>query len=364
MNKYLLTGLIGIWALTIAWGQSDEREIYQPEVVIDALLTNDDKLGSEPGNFLRHEGVDWIGGVVPADIEVDENANIFIFDMGNDRIQVFDREGKYIYKIPVKNCYVKNPDPEDYRRPLINNKTEFEIAKDGSIYVLDNAAQEIINIDKNGNILKKYDVTKVSGIASKWFVDGLRDLHVDDDGAPYFWVKEYNAESGQLTVVGAVKITTKGPAKNSVKQKKGIQVTTFGRNRFEVETNKPNEKTIRTLPDGKLRARVSLASEKRLLNVDIAGEAANGDLFVYATCPKAQDGGVFRYDKTGALRAKISEVWEYWWKEGKKGMPLKRTIKDSMFADSKGNFYVAQLLREEGRLRVIRWGVVREGRHE
>ncbi len=110
-------------------------EVYTPKIIIDAVLTHDSQLGVQPGNFVIHYGVDWIGGVQPSDIEVDDEGNIYILDMGNDRIQKFNADGQFIGIIPVKECYVV--DYNDVPHPLHHYKKEFEIDKDENFIILD-----------------------------------------------------------------------------------------------------------------------------------------------------------------------------------------------------------------------------------
>jgi|Deesub1362B_J571_1020462.scaffolds.fasta_scaffold00181_50 sugar lactone lactonase YvrE len=75
---------------------------------------------------------------------VDSAGNIYIVDSGNERIQKFDKNGKYI-----KTIGRKGQGPGEFDSP-----TSIFIDVEDNIYIKD--GREIEIFDKNGNFIKKY----------------------------------------------------------------------------------------------------------------------------------------------------------------------------------------------------------------
>ena len=76
-------------------------------------------------------------------LAVDKEGNIYVLDGGNDRIQVFDKEGQYLRTIGRKG-----QGPGEFRSP----QKVFVIDKSGEVYVPDFRSIKVFS--SNGNYLK------------------------------------------------------------------------------------------------------------------------------------------------------------------------------------------------------------------
>ena len=82
----------------------------------------------------------------PRDIHVDENGNVYIVDMGNDRVVVLDKN--YAVKFIIKDFVNDNGVPDEFSNPQ-----GIFVTKD-SIYVCDTDANRLVIFDLDGNFVR------------------------------------------------------------------------------------------------------------------------------------------------------------------------------------------------------------------
>jgi len=80
------------------------------------------------------------------DIQVDTEGNIYVLDSGNHRLQVFDKDGKYLRTIGKRG-----QGPGEFNTPTCLRLDD----KTGNIYVVDNMLRKIIIFDKEGKYIDK-----------------------------------------------------------------------------------------------------------------------------------------------------------------------------------------------------------------
>jgi hypothetical protein len=80
------------------------------------------------------------------DIQVDTNGNIYVLDSGNQRLQVFDKKGKYRRTIGKKG-----QGPGEFSVPSLLQLDE----ETGNIFVKDNGLRKIIIFEKDGKYIDK-----------------------------------------------------------------------------------------------------------------------------------------------------------------------------------------------------------------
>lgn len=76
-----------------------------------------------------------------SDIQLDREENIYILDGKNDRIQIFNSQGKFLRSIPIQ----KGQGPKEVSMLL-----GFAVHPDGFISLYDTAGRKILNFDKTG----------------------------------------------------------------------------------------------------------------------------------------------------------------------------------------------------------------------
>lgn len=91
------------------------------------------ELGTEPGQFNY-----------PVTLEVDINDNIYVVDLGNDRIQVFDTDGRFLRQIGSRTG--DSDASLDFPRQVTVHRT-------GRIYVCDTHDHHIHVYDSEGNLV-------------------------------------------------------------------------------------------------------------------------------------------------------------------------------------------------------------------
>ena len=86
----------------------------------------------------------------PSDLVMDEAGNIYILDAGNDRIQKFDPEGKFLASFGREG-----QGPGEFQSP-----TSLDIDADGNLIVADWRARKIQIFSKEGSLLETITLTK------------------------------------------------------------------------------------------------------------------------------------------------------------------------------------------------------------
>ena len=147
MNKILLFAM-AFFTVTVAWAQetstvtpSDSTETinadnvpieeYVPKVIIEG------KWGSGPGEFgiASRFPLGHFDQYKPNSLAVNSKGQVYVLDYVNNRIQKFDREGKYLISIPVEGlkgilagycagdtCYEEPPVPgQKFDRPVMGD---------------------------------------------------------------------------------------------------------------------------------------------------------------------------------------------------------------------------------------------------
>jgi DNA-binding beta-propeller fold protein YncE len=116
----------------------------------------------------------------PTDIMTDDNGNIYIVDTGNFRIQILDKDGRYLKEIGYPGDA-----PGSFSRPK-----GIAMDSDGNIYITDNLFQNVQIFDRNANLLlffgnngEKSILGLPAGIAIDqsdriYIVDQLGDIYI------------------------------------------------------------------------------------------------------------------------------------------------------------------------------------------
>ena len=86
----------------------------------------------------------------PYDITMDKEGNLYILDTGNDRIQKFNPEGKYLDTIGRQG-----QGPGEFQNPL-----SLDIDSQGKLYVADQVAKKIHIFNPNGKAYKTLKISK------------------------------------------------------------------------------------------------------------------------------------------------------------------------------------------------------------
>lgn len=99
----------------------------------------------------------------PSDMGVDDAGNIYILDSGNQRIQVFGPDGRY-----VRTIGRKGQGPGEFSSP-----NSIDIDGEGRLYVLDDRQKRIQVFAANGEILKSVRATLGPSTVSKSSIIGI-----------------------------------------------------------------------------------------------------------------------------------------------------------------------------------------------
>jgi peptidylamidoglycolate lyase len=153
--------------------------------------------GSGPGQFR----------VQVHDVAVDQEGRVYVADRGNDRIQIFDGNGKYLTE--WDNIY---------------KPSYIYITKDGYVWVLAGQLARLLKYDKNGHLLTYWGT---AGPGQGQFSDP-HAMSVDQDGNLY--VANYSSYATQT--IGLEKFTPRPDAERS-------RLVAPGLNRFLPATTAP-----------------------------------------------------------------------------------------------------------------------------
>ena len=349
-------------------------EKYVPKVIIDAEFVTEKnipegiKTPEELKEYVRRPGVfnglnmDY-DGPVPKDMEIDKDGNIYIFDPENNRIQKFDKDGRYLKSIPVPDCWLM----DDNSMALEHYKDEFTIDDEGNIYVLDSGvgdiegwkkgiglvnkrgeviidtawayvyrnSVEVIEIDQRGKEIKR--------ILLPWEIDGKKvdynesKLERDEEGEVVIEVGSYGKknilkikeERGKKIAVG---LFDSRKAKDDIRY---IAAQGYNPKGF-VKSISRKKKELR-MGDRKIK----ITDASRILGIKVLGKDKWGNIFVEVSAWKGFK--IKKYSPVGILLAAIQVSPSPYWSK----YTYKRMI------DSSGNYYELQV--KDHKLRVVKW---------
>jgi len=136
INNFVLYGLLsillfyGISSYGIIFGESNNNtDEYQ-------FLKKFGGKGNEDGQLTS-----------PHSIDIDKEGNVYVTDTGNDRIQKYDLDGKFILKWGFEDTGGQGAK----RTPH-----QLTVDSDGYVYLTDKNAHQILKFDENGKFIQSY----------------------------------------------------------------------------------------------------------------------------------------------------------------------------------------------------------------
>ncbi len=175
------------------------------------------KISSDVGQFYS-----------PSSVVIDDQSNIYITDMGNDRVQKFDKTGAFLMQFGSKGA----------NEGQFSGPSGISLDSNGNIYVVDSDNYRVQKFDSNGNFLMKFGS---SGSANGQF-NGASGIVLDTLGNIYVvdtWnhrVQKFDSNGTFLMTFGS-NGTLNGQFKNpigiSLDSTDNIYVTDSGNNRVQ-----------------------------------------------------------------------------------------------------------------------------------
>ena len=152
-----------IYVTDIGGVDSQNHRVRVFDAVKGTHLFDIGKRGSGPGEFN-----------LPRDVAIGKDGRLYVVDGGNFRIQVLDKEGKFI-----KSFGSVGKQPGNFARPK-----EVATDKDGNVYVVDTAFGNFQIFDPEGQLLMFIgDRSETDGPGRYMLPSGI---YVDEDGRVYF----------------------------------------------------------------------------------------------------------------------------------------------------------------------------------
>lgn len=183
MNKLLSLMLViaTMVKLVIAQEVNNSTDVvveeYVPKVIIES------KWGTAPGEFGKYYDPNAVESLriaeAPESIAMNSKGEIYILDHLNNRIQKFDKEGKYLLSIPVESCTDKNGKSaievtysESYEGPVFYCKNKIFTcginividSQDNLYYYCIKGNKGEVWQFKNDKLVKKCDAPKLGGV--------------------------------------------------------------------------------------------------------------------------------------------------------------------------------------------------------
>jgi DNA-binding beta-propeller fold protein YncE len=123
-----------------------DEKLYVTDIKANKLFVF--KLNGEKVMEVGSAGIDEGKFIAPNAVTVDHDDQIYVTDSGNNRVQVFDKDGKFIKII--------NGSPDGKGDPTFLNPRGVAVDSKGNVYVVNNLSHNIIGFDKDGN--QKYEL--------------------------------------------------------------------------------------------------------------------------------------------------------------------------------------------------------------
>jgi DNA-binding beta-propeller fold protein YncE len=123
-----------------------DEKLYVTDIKANKLFVF--KLNGEKVMEIGSAGIDEGKFIAPNAVTVDHDDQIYVTDSGNNRVQVFDKDGKFIKII--------NGSPDGKGDPTFLNPRGVAVDSKGNVYVVNNLSHNIIGFDKDGN--QKYEL--------------------------------------------------------------------------------------------------------------------------------------------------------------------------------------------------------------
>ncbi len=322
-------GSDGVKTVTINLSEIDENKLperYVPEVILEApiigaesgegtlelngkmiakqdmngIMNLGDKSFTPDGTFLMSSVTDGYPDESSFDVKIDDKGNIYILDILNGRIQMFNNKGKHVKNIPIKNSFKTRWDEVKSYKIYENFKNEIAIT-DGKIYVRDRSKNKIEQLDETGTIKETIDIPdKIEG---------------QDTAGMKLWADEEGVGVGKW--------------KNVKKATNTIDVKQITPNEFEIWQRGQKIMIVKNIP-----------SED---NMQLIYTDKFNDTYFYFFGMK--DNGIIKVSRNGSVLSIIRD-WKYqfgkeWYDDcGNKPQPLLLNWAKSMIFDSKGNLYI------------------------
>lgn len=141
---------------------SDQHKVRVFDALAGTHLFDIGRRGVGPGEFN-----------LPRDVAVGKNGQIYVVDGGNFRVQIFDRQGKYLQSFGSVGKQLGN-----FARPK-----EIAADRDGNVYVIDSAFGNFQIFNPDGDLLMYIGERAEKDGAARYMLPS--GIYVDEDGRVY-----------------------------------------------------------------------------------------------------------------------------------------------------------------------------------
>ena len=185
MKRTIILGLVLAWIVAACGNPAPSSVVTAPVLTTGTalpataiLLTPTQETSVSPVEFVRSISSEPNAFDTPADLAVDAQGKLYVLDAGNDRIQVFDPEGKFV------RMWGKSGSGEgefNFQRENGDAIGALTIDPQGNVYVADNANQRIQKFDGQGKFLMTWGSP---GVKEGQFLSPI-GITVDQQGNVY-----------------------------------------------------------------------------------------------------------------------------------------------------------------------------------
>ncbi|MFH1361107.1 MAG: hypothetical protein ABIH69_00400 [bacterium] len=300
--------------------------------------------GTKPGEL----GVRLVEGLgfVPDRLAVDSNGNIYIFDKVNNRINKYNRFGKFVRDYQLDSLKVL-PAKVKGRPPIIvENDVDMGVDGQGNVYILNSKEGKIRKLDANGQLIEKISAPEEADYL-RVSINGKVEAMGYKDGR----TEMFDLSSKKIKAVKGLK--TPGGLTVVIEQSKGV--------------NKPRQIKIFNR-DGTLLRRMEIKVPYELYWVDFLGADEKGCIYIVM---ERQGDETRKAEAAPGKFEIVRDVNVYVRKYNPNGQDMMVELKFNLWGvglpgyikcfslDKKGNIYMLAMYEDaysgEGKFKVFKW---------